>query len=85
MTVGASFTTAPERGGEKVRFAYLGDTRAGYGGILNKHMGVNYVTLERLCSIAYSKGAQFLAVGGDLVNGYTAVPSDFDLQLHSVA
>ena len=46
-------------------------------------MGVNYVTLERLCSIAYSKGAQFLAVGGDLVNGYTAVPSDFDLQLHA--
>ena len=46
-------------------------------------MGVNYVTLERLCSIAYSKGAQFLAVGGDLVSGYTAVPSDFDLQLHA--
>ena len=83
VSVGASFTTAPERGGEKVRFAYLGDTRAGYGGILNKHMGVNYVTLERLCSIAYSKGAQFLAVGGDLVSGYTAVPSDFDLQLHA--
>ena len=83
VTTGAKFTTAPALGAETVRFAYLGDTRSGYGGILNKHMGVNYATLERLCSIAYSKGAQFLAVGGDLVSGYTAVPRDFSLQLHA--
>ena len=75
--------TAPVKGFQSVRFAYLGDTRGGYGGGLRSHMGVNFSTLERLCSIAYAKGAQFMAVGGDLVNGYTAVPGDFNLQLHA--
>ena len=82
-TAGAKFRTAPARGAGKVRFAYLGDTRSGYGGRLSRHMGVNSTTLERLCSIAYAKGAQFLTVGGDLVSGYTAVPGDFSLQLHA--
>ena len=83
ISAGAKFRTAPARGAGKVRFAYLGDTRSGYGGGLSRHMGVNYATLERLCSIAYAKDAQFLVVGGDLVNGYTAVPGDFSLQLHA--
>ena len=83
LSPSAELRTAPPKGFESVRFAYLGDTRAGYGGGLKSHMGVNFSTVERLCSIAYSKGAQYLAVGGDLVNGYTAVPGDFDLQLHA--
>ena len=83
VTSAAEFRTAPAKGFEKVRFAYLGDTRGGYGGGLKSHMGVNFSTLEKLCSIAYAKGAQFMAVGGDLVNGYTAVPEDFNLQLHA--
>lgn len=77
------FRTAPVKGFAKVRFAYLGDTRGGYGGGLKSQMGVNVATLEMLCSIAYGKGAEFMAVGGDLVNGYTAVPEDFNLQLHA--
>ena len=66
-----------------VRFAYFGDSREGSGGGLASHMGVNHETLVRHARIAQSSGAEFLIVGGDLVNGYTTVPEDFETQLHA--
>ena len=77
------FKTAPEKGKGGVIFAYIGDTREGVGGGERNFMGLNYAILERLLNIAYFKGAEFLAMGGDLVNGYTSVTEDFRTQLHA--
>ncbi len=66
-----------------VRFAYFGDSRSGVGGGLASYMGVNYQTVERLAWLAHERDAQFMIIGGDLVNGYTTVPDDFEAQLHA--
>lgn len=72
---------APAKGEAGIRFGYFGDTRAGVGGGMSRFMGTNHDTLERLSRIAYSDGAEFLIVGGDLVNGYTGSKEDFEAQL----
>ncbi len=78
-----TFRAAPRKGETPVRFAYLGDSRAGPGGGLSSFMGVNHDTLSRLARLARSEGAAFLAIGGDLVSGYTSVPDDFLTQLQA--
>jgi hypothetical protein len=75
-----SFTTPPPRGHGRVCFAYLGDTREGVGGSENAFMGVNRMTLERLVNLAWTKKANFLLAGGDLINGCTSVKEDYSNQ-----
>jgi len=72
---------APAKGSGGVRFGYFGDTREGVGGGMASFMGVNFEVLERLTHVAYTEGAEFLIVGGDLVNGYTGSKEDFEAQL----
>jgi hypothetical protein len=76
-----SFRTAPKPGKGAVTFAYCGDSRAGEGGGANNLMGVNYLTMERLANLAYLKGAALFVFGGDLINGYTTSPGDFETQM----
>lgn len=76
-----SFTTAPPAGEGRVVFAYAGDSREGVGAGEKAFMGVNREALVQLLSIAYHKGAAFFAMGGDLMNGYTTVAEDFEMQL----
>lgn len=78
-----SFETAPPPGDGPVRFAYLGDSRAGPGLGFNSFMGVNERTFEALVANAYRDDAMFLLVGGDLVSGHTTVREDFETQLHA--
>ena len=75
------FVTAQKAGEGELLFAIGGDSREGLGGGLNAYLGVNRLALERLLGVAYREGAQLLLVGGDLVDGYTDVPADFEAQL----
>lgn len=77
------FRTAPKKGRGEVLFAYTGDSREGRGGGDEEFMGVNHRTLVALTAVAYREGADFLLVGGDLVNGYTTSPEDFEAQLRA--
>ena len=77
-----SFRSAPRPGKRDVCFAYIGDSREGLGGCENTFMGVNRRTLEKISNLAYQKEADFLLVGGDLINGYTSVKEDFVNQLY---
>lgn len=76
-------STAPLPGKGPVRFAYLGDSREGVGEGMTSYMGLNYTTLERLSAFAYAQGAEFMIIGGDLVNGYTAQTEDLRAQFHA--
>ncbi|MEM7232610.1 MAG: metallophosphoesterase family protein [Planctomycetota bacterium] len=78
-----TFRSAPPKGPRRVRFAFFGDSRAGGGGGMRSYMGINYDTLGRLAHTAYVEKADFLLMGGDLVNGYTTVEADFRTQLHA--
>ncbi|MHC4137103.1 MAG: metallophosphoesterase family protein [Planctomycetota bacterium] len=78
-----TFRTAPPMGEGTVRFAYCGDSREGVGGGSRALMGVNYTVLHQLMGVVYARGAAFILMGGDLVNGYTTSPDDFRLQLHA--
>lgn len=78
-----TFRTAPRKGVGPVRFAYCSDTREGVGGGARTLMGVNFTVLHQLMGVVHGKGAEFVIMGGDLVNGYTTSPEDFRLQLHA--
>jgi hypothetical protein len=75
--------TAPAPGQVPLRFAYTSDSREGVGGGMLEYMGVNHDTLERLAARAAESGAEFLIMGGDLVNGYTTSTADFQAQLYA--
>ncbi|MBU1698797.1 MAG: metallophosphoesterase family protein [Candidatus Eisenbacteria bacterium] len=77
-----SFKTAAPRGAYPVVFALCGDSRSGHGGGSRNFMGVNYMTLEKLASLAYQKNAAFFLMDGDLITGYTTSPDDFRMQLY---
>ena len=79
------FETAP-RPGELdrdgvIKIAFAGDSREGVGGGERNFAGVNKKVLSWIAQDAYRKGADFIIFGGDLVNGYTDDPEDFELQL----
>lgn len=76
-----SFTT-PDRF-KPFQFAAMVDSREGVGGGLENFYGVNAFSLYSLGSDAYYRGADFVIFAGDLVNGYTTDPTDFELQLNS--
>jgi hypothetical protein len=81
-----TFRTAPlpgETSGNDVTFAYAGDSREGIGGGMQAFMGSNHAILERLMAQAYSKGAAFLLMGGDMLNGNTTSTADMRVQYHS--
>lgn len=80
-----NFKSAPKPGhtAATVRFAYCGDSREGVGGGTRAFMGHNAEIFERIMNQAYMNGADFFIMGGDLVNGYTAVKDDFATQLQA--
>ena len=77
------FRTAPAMGQGPVTFGFLGDSRAAPGGGDRAHMGINLDTLSRLSALAKARQCRFLAVGGDMVNGYSMSPEDLAGQLHA--
>lgn len=68
---------------DQVRFMYCGDSREGVGGGDRAYMGVNLDALERITALGRREGARFFLMGGDLINGYTTSPADFDAQFYA--
>jgi len=75
------FRTASPAGATAVTFAFCGDSRGGIGGDAQNRMGVNCSILERLAAIAHDQKADFLLMGGDLFDGCTSSPADFQTQM----
>ena len=78
-----AFRTAPVKGAADVRFAFMGDSRAGIAHALTSYVGVNYDVMERLSALALQADSQLVLFGGDLCSGYTEIESDFRAQLRA--
>ena len=77
------FHAAPSPGADRVRFAFVSDTREGVGGGERAFAGHNAYCLRRILSHAMRQGAELFLFGGDLVNGYTSSKADFRLQFRA--
>ncbi|MBO9999345.1 MAG: metallophosphoesterase [Cyanobacteria bacterium SID2] len=83
------FTTAPlpgqlPRNDGKVGVLFMSDSREGVPEEgLEAFMGTNAGTLSQGVYGGYTKGADVMIFGGDLVNGYTVSPEDFSTQLEA--
>lgn len=76
-----TFCTAPVKGAEKFRFAFLGDSRGGVGNSMTDVAAVNVDTMERLCGVAAREKTDLILFGGDFSTGYTQIEEDFRTQL----
>ncbi len=78
------FRTAPAPGSQRAfKFGFMSDSRGGVGGGERSVNGVNYKDLTHFVAALYSKGADFICFGGDLVNGYTSDIRNFESQLET--
>jgi hypothetical protein len=82
-TTPRGFKTAPPKGHADVRFAFVGDSRAGVGGTLRNVNAVNYDSMERFSAIAFQRGIDLMLFGGDFSTGYTPSVADFRTQLRT--
>jgi hypothetical protein len=79
-----SLKTAPNNTDDcEFRFVHFSDSREGIGGGETSYEGVNHRILSELMIDAYRRGADLILFGGDLINGYTTSPRDFELQLEA--
>lgn len=76
-----SFQSAPPKGADGFRFAFMGDSRAGVGNSMTNVSAVNVDSMERLCGVAASQKVDLVLFGGDFSTGYTQVVEDFRTQL----
>jgi len=75
--------SAPAKSKDDVVFAFSSDSRSSGGGSgfgERDYMGYNLNVLKQIMSGAYSRGAEFLLFGGDLVMGMTTSTEDLKLQ-----
>lgn len=78
------FKTAPMPGtSSSFKFGFMSDSRAGVGGGERAQNGVNAKDLGRFAIELYTKNADFVCFGGDLINGYTSDVWDFESQLET--
>ena len=76
------FKTAPIPGNASTfKFGFMSDSRAGVGGGERAQNGVNAKDLGRFAIELYTKKADFVCFGGDLINGYTSDVWDYTSQL----
>ena len=76
------FKTAPIPGNASTfKFGFMSDSRAGVGGGERAQNGVNAKDLGRFAIELYTKKADFVCFGGDLINGYTSIVWDYTSQL----
>ncbi|NOY24207.1 MAG: hypothetical protein GXO70_11950 [Acidobacteria bacterium] len=65
----------------KIRFAMMCDSRQGSGGAEYNLHGCNGEVIRKLFLSAWQHGARFILFPGDLVNGYTSVEDEFEMEL----
>lgn len=76
------FKTTPIPGNASTfKFGFMSDSRAGVGGGERAQNGVNAKDLGRFAIELYTKKADFVCFGGDLINGYTSDIWDYTSQL----
>ena len=73
----------PVKNATQFTFAVLGDSRESYGGGEFQFNGVNARVVRALATNAFVKGAEFIIHTGDMINGYTDIVLDFEMQLES--
>ena len=79
-----TFKTAPDIGTRtSIKFGFMSDSRAGVGGGERAQNGVNAKDLARFAIELYNKKVDFVCFGGDLINGYTSDPKDYEWQLET--
>ncbi|NOY77780.1 MAG: metallophosphoesterase family protein [Calditrichaeota bacterium] len=78
-----SFQTAPPKGASHFKFAFMSDSRSGFGGGELNINTVNYKTVTHFATAAYRKGARFILMVGDLIDGYTTSAEDYRMELQS--
>jgi hypothetical protein len=65
-------------------FSVLGDSRGGFsGGGEYNFNGVNAHTLRSLTTSAFNRGTEFIVHTGDMINGYSTIVQDFEMQFKS--
>ena len=67
--------------GEKLSFAVMCDSRQGSGGAEYNLHGCNGEVIRKLFLSAWHHGARFILFPGDLVNGYTSMEDEFEMEL----
>jgi len=78
-----SFQTAPPKGASHFKFAFMSDSRSGFGGGELNINTVNYKTVGIFETAAYRKEARFILMVGDLIDGYTSSAEDYQMELRS--
>ncbi len=78
-----TFQTAPPKGASHFKFAFMSDSRSGFGGGELNINTVNYKTVENFATAAYRKGARFILMVGDLIDGYTTSVEDYQMEFQS--
>ena len=84
----STFTTAPEAGeypdDGSIVTVFMSDSREGEPAEgMQAFMGVNAATLERGLNLGFQKGGDVFVFGGDLINGYTTSPEDYEMQFNA--
>ncbi len=74
-------TPAPDS--KTLTFAFMSDSRAGYGSGERAMDGVNVRMLRTLSRHAYHQGAELMLFGGDLINGGVTSEEEFRRQLRT--
>ncbi|PJB76624.1 MAG: hypothetical protein CO090_10425 [Acidobacteria bacterium CG_4_9_14_3_um_filter_49_7] len=67
--------------GKKLRFVMMCDSRQGSGGAEYNLHGCNGEVIRKLFLSAWQHGASLILFPGDLVNGYTSVEDEFEMEL----
>jgi hypothetical protein len=67
--------------GKKFRFAMMSDSRQGSGGAEYNLHGCNGEVIRKLFLSAWQHGASLILFPGDLVNGYTSMKDELELEL----
>ncbi len=69
------------RNGKSFRFAMMCDSRQGSGGAEYNLHGCNGEVIRKLFLSAWQHGASLILFPGDLVNGYTSMEDEFEMEL----
>ncbi len=68
---------------KKFSFAFVSDSRNGYGGGEREYLGTNYYVMKRISAVSLSYKVPFMLFVGDMISGYAQQSSRMDLEYHN--